>query len=106
MHIVIYHDALIPPRKYGGTERIVFWLAKALVSLGQQVTLIAKEGSSVPGVQVIPCSKDPESPWTRLIPKDADILHLWATPHPLPTQPFLVTIEGNGRQGESFHANT
>jgi glycosyltransferase involved in cell wall biosynthesis len=106
MHIAIYHDALIPPRKYGGTERIVYWLAQALASLGERVTLIAREGSSVPGVNTIACPTDPQTLWTTLVPKDADILQLWATPHHLPAQPFLVTIEGNGRVGEKFHANT
>jgi len=57
-------------------------------------------------VNVIPYSYKPDSPWTSLIPQDTDILHLWATPNPLPQIPFLVTIEGNGRVGETFHPNT
>ena len=38
----------VPPRLYGGTERIVAHLADALVSLGQDVTLFASadEGES------------------------------------------------------------
>jgi glycosyltransferase involved in cell wall biosynthesis len=110
MHIAIYHDACIPPRKYGGTERIIYWLAKALVQLEHQVTLIAQEGSHAPGTRFIaiprshPGSKMP--PWEELIPEDADIVHLWSTPQPFPKKPFLVTIEGNGQLGEHFHSNT
>src|SRR4051794_31762764 len=106
MHVVIYHEAIIPPQKYGGTERIVDWLAKALVTLGHRVTLIAKPGSHIPGVELIPFDRKKNESWEELIPHSADILHLWATPHPNPKKPFLVTIEGNGRPGEKFHSNT
>jgi glycosyltransferase involved in cell wall biosynthesis len=106
MHIVLYHDALIPPPRYGGTERIVYWLAKALAEIGHQVTLIAKEKSHVPGVELIPLAKGDASSWEKRIPESADVLHLWATPQTLPKKPFLVTIEGNGQPLEKFHNNT
>jgi glycosyltransferase involved in cell wall biosynthesis len=106
MHIVLYHDALIPPPKYGGTERIIYWLAKALVSLGHRVTLIARPGSLIPDVQLIPYESATSPHWEKLIPSDADFLHLWATPQQAPRQPFLVTIEGNGQPNERFHPNT
>ncbi len=105
MHIAIYHDALIPPLKYGGTERIVYWLAKALVVLGNRVSLISKPGSHVPGVEHIPYS-NPKHSWETLIPPDVDLVHLWGTPRTPPEKPFLVTIEGNGQLGEKFHSNT
>src|SRR5688500_6150167 len=31
----------VPPRLYGGTERVVSWLTEGLVALGQDVTLFA-----------------------------------------------------------------
>jgi Glycosyltransferase Family 4 len=34
------HEA-VPPRRYGGTERIVAYLSDALVALGHDVTLFA-----------------------------------------------------------------
>ena len=37
---------MVPPRLYGGTERIVAYLADALVDLGHQVTLFASGGSA------------------------------------------------------------
>jgi glycosyltransferase involved in cell wall biosynthesis len=106
MHIAIYHEAIIPPQKYGGTERIVDWLAKALISLGHRVTLIAKPGSFVSGAEFIPYDRQKTQNWEDLVPKSVDILHLWSTPHPAPKKPFLVTIEGNGQPGEKFHSNT
>jgi len=31
----------IPPRLYGGTERVVSWLTEELIALGHEVTLYA-----------------------------------------------------------------
>ena len=106
MHILLYHNAVIPPPKYGGTERVIYYLAKALALLGNRVSLIAREGSVVPGVEVIPLPKNNAPDWQTLIPKSTDILHLWSTPGNLPRIPFLVTIEGNGQVRERFHPNT
>jgi glycosyltransferase involved in cell wall biosynthesis len=36
----------VPPRRYGGTERVVAWLVDGLVERGHEVTLFAAEGSS------------------------------------------------------------
>ncbi len=36
----------IPPKLYGGTERVVYWLTEELVSLGNDVTLFASGDSS------------------------------------------------------------
>ncbi len=104
MHVALCHDAVIPTLKYGGTERVIFWLARALIQLGHKVTLLAKEGSFVEGTQLIspPAGMKVE----ESVPSDVDILHLWATPNPVPKRPFVVTIEGNGRPGEKFHPNT
>jgi glycosyltransferase involved in cell wall biosynthesis len=54
----------VPPRLYGGTERVVSWLTEALISLGHDVTLFAS-GDSVTNARLVPvCRKalrlDPE----------------------------------------------
>ncbi len=54
----------VPPRCYGGTERVVSWLTEKLVSLGHNVTLFAS-ADSVTNARLIPvCTKalrlDPE----------------------------------------------
>ena len=105
MHIALCHNALIPPPKYGGTERIVYWLAKALLALGHKVTLIAGDGSAVPGADFV-LHRDGVS-IDELVPSNADLIHMWTTPAAPPrSKPFLVTIQGNGQQGETFHPNT
>lgn len=102
MRIALCHDALIPPKAYGGAERVIFWLAKALTELGHQIALIAKPGSAVPGARFYPHVDN----WPESIPSDVDIVHLWSTPRVAPLKPFVVTIEGNGQPGEVFHPNT
>jgi glycosyltransferase involved in cell wall biosynthesis len=44
----------VPPRLYGGTERIVSYLTEALVALGHDVTLFAS-GDSVTTARLVPC---------------------------------------------------
>jgi glycosyltransferase involved in cell wall biosynthesis len=39
----------VPPRLYGGTERVVHWLTEELVSLGHEVTLFASGDSHTSG---------------------------------------------------------
>jgi len=43
----------VPPKLYGGTERVVAWLVDELVNLGHEVTLFAS-GDSVTGADLIP----------------------------------------------------
>lgn len=108
MHITFIHDALIPPTAYGGTERIIYWLAKVLVQRNHRVSIIAREGSHLDGAQIIPIEGASQSgdDAQTLIPTDTDIVHLWSTPAKPPRYPYLVTIEGNGQPGERFLRNT
>ena len=43
----------VPPKLYGGTERVVSWLTEELVELGHEVTLFAS-GDSVSRAQLVP----------------------------------------------------
>ena len=45
----------VPPRLYGGTERIVSYLVEELVKLGHDVTLFAS-GDSVTSAELAPCA--------------------------------------------------
>ena len=46
----------VPPRLYGGTERIVSYLTEALVGLGHDVTLFAS-GDSITSADLAPCCR-------------------------------------------------
>ena len=44
----------VPPKLYGGTERVVSWLTEELVAQGHQVTLFAS-GDSETSAELVPC---------------------------------------------------
>src|SRR5690606_10644593 len=56
----------VPPKLYGGTERVVSWLTEALVRRGHQVTLFASGDSQTSARLVRVCDRslrlDPERP--------------------------------------------
>jgi glycosyltransferase involved in cell wall biosynthesis len=45
----------VPPKLYGGTERVIWWLTEALVDLGHDVTLFAS-GDSISSAHLVPCA--------------------------------------------------
>ena len=47
----------VPPRLYGGTERIVSWLCEDLVAQGHDVTLFAS-ADSITSAELIPCATE------------------------------------------------
>lgn len=110
MHITLYKPGKvpIPPKLYGGTERIIYWLGKALVELGHRVTLIANPQSNIPGAELRALSSEEidARTWLKLVPDETDIVHLWDTDKPNADKPFVVTVEGNGQPGQKFHPNT
>jgi glycosyltransferase involved in cell wall biosynthesis len=110
MHVTLYKpgNVPIPPKLYGGTERIIYWLGKALVAIGHRVTLIANAQSYIPGVELraIPADERDPQAWLKFVPPSTDIVHLWDTSEPNSKKPFVVTVEGNGQPGQQFHANT
>ena len=66
----------VPPKLYGGTERVVAWLVDELVGLGHEVTLFASGDSRTPGKlrSVWPCvlrlgrpAADPSAACTALL---------------------------------------
>ena len=63
----------IPPKLYGGTERVVYWLTEELVALGHDVTLFASGDSST--------SARLEAAWPKALRldgsiRDANALHI------------------------------
>jgi glycosyltransferase involved in cell wall biosynthesis len=67
MKILIVMDPgiLVPPRGYGGHERLVEMFAKEYARLGHDVHLLVTEGSKVPGCTVHPVGKEgfPPKKW-------------------------------------------
>jgi glycosyltransferase involved in cell wall biosynthesis len=94
MHICLVSEARIPVKNYGGTERIVQWLAKELVRMGHQVSLVAQPSSSLPGVTCFPARNAHQA--LLAVPQDADFVHFhgWA-PSEHYSKPWVYTLHGN-----------
>lgn len=89
----------VPPRYYGGTERVVSYLTEELVALGHDITLFAS-GDSISRAELVPCAPaalrlDPQQrdplPWTMLMldhvrarADEFDILHFHIDYLPFP----------------------
>src|SRR3974390_1934877 len=55
----------IPPRLYGGTERVISWLTEELVALGQEVVLFASGDSQT--------SADLQACWPKALRLDGSV---------------------------------
>src|SRR5882757_7986652 len=55
----------VPPKLYGGTERVVHWITEELVALGHEVTLYAS-GDSCTSAKL-------EAPWPRALRLDGSV---------------------------------
>ena len=104
MKIVFQHSGVLPVKKYGGIERILFWHMCELAKRGHQVILFGHEDSDVEkfGIDLQVRGND----WTNYIPSDTDVIHLTYSFEPHPTIPTLINIQGNGQIGEEFPLNT
>lgn len=100
----------VPPVGYGGTERLVFWIAREQQKLGLRVTVIAHPDSRIaellPGVTLVPCDRG--APVNEVIPRDADVLHLHRMPSDErePAVPYLITEHGLRKPGAAYLRNT
>jgi glycosyltransferase involved in cell wall biosynthesis len=104
----------VPPRRYGGTERVVHWLTEELVAMGHEVTLFAA-GDSRTSARLVPVREKAArfvpnfevngAPYMRMLEMvrrqaDAfDVLHFHIDFWPLPLfsrqeTPFLTTLHG------------
>lgn len=96
----------IPPKKYGGTERIIYYLTEGLIKRGHKVTLFAS-GDSKTSAKLIACTKTHlikrgipwEDWWWNNLnyatafekAKDFDIIHSHWTPLGMYFQKFVKT---------------
>jgi hypothetical protein len=102
--IALIHKAHFPVQAYGGTERVMWWLAKGLSERGHQVTLLAEPGSrcDFASVATVDFGADIEAQ----VRGRFDVLHFFSTPARVPPQAHVITIGGNGKLGETFYRNT
>lgn len=113
MKVLLFHPVRLPPNGYGGTERVVWWLAQGLRDSGHEVTVAALEGSELPrGVKLFPVSEHRKSAEILLgkLPQGIEVVHFHAPPENGVMEklgcPSIVTVHGNGTGGEKFPKNT
>lgn len=109
MKIALVHHARLPVRGYGGTERVVVWLARGLAELGHEVWLLAAPGTSVAGARHVPI---PPKPAARtgfdvrpFLPAGVDVVHAHQEIAD-PGVPWLWTLHGNAREGQVLPRTT
>jgi glycosyltransferase involved in cell wall biosynthesis len=108
MRIGLLHNSVLPPKTYGGIERIVMALAKEFTRLGHQPVLFCRKGSLTEKdyeTVFLPDGYDGED-LSNLIPSDLDFLHSHQPLKVKPPKPFVVTIHGNGHPEEKYFPNT
>lgn len=105
MKIVQVSHYKLPVKLYGGTQRVILWNAGALKRLGHEVVMLSLRGTRLDEFEVREIGEDLED-YEAKVPADADIVHLYATPRVFPKKPYVVTIGGNGKPGESYSPNT
>jgi glycosyltransferase involved in cell wall biosynthesis len=76
----------IPPKLYGGTERVVHWLTEELVTLGHNVTLFAS-GDSCTSAKL-------DAPWPRALRLDGSVRD--------PNALHMLMLERVRQQADSF----
>ncbi|MEO8293930.1 MAG: glycosyltransferase [Gemmatimonadota bacterium] len=103
MRVALYFHDKLPVKGYGGTQRVVVWLARGLAQLGHEVTLIAGQGSRVAEARLVPVdlkARNPAFDISPFIPPGIDIVHSFAPIKTRPPVPYVWTQEGNFRPGK------
>lgn len=92
-HILIVNHAKIPALLYGGTERVIWDLGKALVNKGFRVSFLVDPGSYCDFAEVL--FYNPKFGINEQIPEDVDLVHFNFNPSETIIKPYLVTVHGN-----------
>ena len=101
--LIVAGGAKIPALKYGGTERVIWYLGKELVKLGHQVTYLAAKGSFCDFARVIYFEKN-KSIFAQ-IPPEIEFVHFNEQLENLVEHspvPYLVTIHGYASKKETL----
>ena len=104
MNIAITSNIVLPVKKYGGSERVIWDLCRELSTLGNKVVLVAPQGTSCDFAHVV------EHDFARnimdSIPKDIDLLHFYSDIPKQPDVPYISTHNGNSSHGKILDIQT
>jgi glycosyltransferase involved in cell wall biosynthesis len=103
MNILIVGSGVIPAQKYGGTERVIWYLGKELSKMGHKITFLVSKGSYCDYATVL--FFDPSQSLSEQIPSSTDIVHFNFVPAETIEKPYIVTIHGNCNDFRKFDLN-
>ncbi len=104
VHILIVNNSVIPALKYGGTERILWWLGKMLVKMGHKVSYLVAKGSGCPFADVYELNES--KPFNSQVPESVDLVHLFIGTNEKPHKPYIKTLQGNINEVMELDKNT
>ena len=109
MHVALYVWDRLPVQGYGGTQRIVVYLARGLAAAGHRVTLLAGAGSTVPEATLVPIdlarARGPALDLRPSLRPGIDLLLAFAPLVP-PDLPWIRSLHGNRKAGVPSPTNT
>jgi glycosyltransferase involved in cell wall biosynthesis len=108
MRIGLYFDDRLPVTKYGGTERVVVWLARGLARLGHEPVILTPPGTRIPDLR---CEAVPRTAVRRMsreadfrldphLPPGLDALHFHNPVRGQCGLPHVTTIQGNAENAD------
>lgn len=104
MHILLVHNARLPVSSYDDSERVLWWLGKALTVMGHKVSLLAKKGTVCPFATVY--TLDEKKPIDAQIPEMVDLVHFHCKAPSIESKPYLITCHDNCNASCVFDVNT
>lgn len=106
MNILIVNNTKIPAIKYGGTERVIWGLGKALAEMGHSVSYMVAAGSACPFAREM-LVYDPTKRFDIQVPDYIDVIHFnWVPPDMEITKPYIITLHGNINHACTMDLNT
>ncbi|MFO7588000.1 MAG: hypothetical protein R6X22_07995, partial [Gemmatimonadota bacterium] len=107
MRVGLFFHNRLPARKYGGTQRVIVWLARALRELGHEPWIITRPGTRLPDfataeipTRVVERAKtDPGLPLDPYLPPGLEVIHYHGQIAARTEIPRLTTEHGNGYRG-------
>lgn len=102
LHVMFSHYAL-PPKKYGGTERIVWYLSKAQEALGHEVRYLWGKNNNIPSNAMVGDKRQPIAPQIDDWP---DIVHFHFPYRGELHKPYVCTEHGNAQEPKDYSKNT
>jgi glycosyltransferase involved in cell wall biosynthesis len=110
MHIALFCPERLPVRRYGGTERVVVYLARGLAHAGHRVTLVAAAGSTVPEATLAPIdpseARRPDFDVRPHLRSGTDLVLAFAPLGRPPELPWIRSLHGNRKPGSVSAPNT